>query len=280
MSLATMTAALPLDFTPQKKDARSLSLDEERELTERYRRGDREAGHRLIEANMGFVVSVAREYRRWGIPLEDIVQQGSIGLMKAIDRFEPERGYRLITYASYWIRAEIREYVVRGYRLVRIGTTKRERRALRLYRTTREDNPKKLAELSGLSEADAERLLPVLAGREASLDAQTASGFQPFDRIASTEATPEEHLIESDSRLRTRLAVDELLSELSPREQLIARSRWLSDEPVTLEQLGRKLGVSKERVRQLEARMAGQLRTRLEAPASSGSKTSPSSPSW
>lgn len=275
-----MTAALPLDFTPQKKDARSLSLDEERELTERYRRGDREAGHRLIEANMGFVVSVAREYRRWGIPLEDIVQQGSIGLMKAIDRFEPERGYRLITYASYWIRAEIREYVVRGYRLVRIGTTKRERRALRLYRTTREDNPKKLAELSGLSEADAERLLPVLAGREASLDAQTASGFQPFDRIASTEATPEEHLIESDSRLRTRLAVDELLSELSPREQLIARSRWLVEDPVPLEQLGRKLGVSKERVRQLEARMALRLRDRLGSMDGEIAKSSETQPSW
>lgn len=275
-----MTAALPLDFTPQKKDARSLSLDEERELTERYRRGDREAGHRLIEANMGFVVSVAREYRRWGIPLEDIVQQGSIGLMKAIDRFEPERGYRLITYASYWIRAEIREYVVRGYRLVRIGTTKRERRALRLYRTTREDNPKKLAELSGLSEADAERLLPVLAGREASLDAQTASGFQPFDRIASTEATPEEHLIESDSRLRTRLAVDELLSELSPREQLIARSRWLVEDPIPLEQLGRKLGVSKERVRQLEARMALRLRDRLGSMDGEIAKSSETQPSW
>lgn len=241
-----------------------LSLEAERDLAERYRQGDREAGHRLIEANLGFVVNIAREYRRWGIPLEDIIQQGNIGLMKAVERFEPERGYRLVTYASYWIRAEIREYVVRAYRMVRIGTTKRERRALRLYRTSREDDPAKLAELSGLSREDAERLLPVLSAREMSLDAQMTSGAMPFERIPSAEATPEEHLIASDTRRQTRAAVDELVAGLSPREQLIARSRWLVEEPVTLERLGQELGVSKERVRQLEARMAAQLRTMLE----------------
>lgn len=272
-----MTAISSISTSPQTRNETPrrapLSIEEERELAERYRDGDKEAGHRLVEANLPFVVSVAREYRRWGIPLDDIIQQGNIGLMKAVERFEPERGYRLITYAGYWIRAEIREYVVRAYRLVRIGTTKRERRALRAYRTTREENPAKLAELSGLSEQEAERLLPVLAGREASLDGPTASGLYPLDRMPSPGGTPEDHVIESDTRTRARAVIDELIAELSPREQLIAQSRWLLDEPVTLEQLGRKLGVSKERVRQLEARMRGQLRSRLgnlhdEAPES------------
>lgn len=262
----TASASFELTSPPPNNGARRepLSLEAERDLAERYRRGDRAAGHRLIEANLGFVVNIAREYRRWGIPMEDIIQQGNLGLMKAVDRFEPERGYRLVTYASYWIRAEIREYVVRAYRMVRIGTTKRERRALRFYRTSREDDPEKLAEMSGLSKEDAERLLPTLSAREMSLDAPMASGAMPFERVPSMEATPEEHLLARDNQRHTRAVVDELVSTLSPREQLIAQSRWLVEEPVTLERLGQELGVSKERVRQLEARMANLLRGKLQ----------------
>ena len=125
----------------------------ERTLALAWKQGDRKAGEKLVCACLPFVVSIAMEYRRWGIPLEDIIQQGNIGLLKATDRFDPSRDCRLITYAAYWIRAEIRDYVVRGYRVVRFGTTKAERRALRYYRTTREDDPAILAENSGLSEA-------------------------------------------------------------------------------------------------------------------------------
>jgi RNA polymerase sigma factor (sigma-70 family) len=140
-----------------------LRDEEERELTRAWRAGDKRAGDRLVCACLPFVVSIAMEYRRWGVPLEDIIQQGNIGLLRAAKRFDPAKECRLITYAAYWVRAEIRDYVVRGYRVVRFGTTKSERRALRLYRTTREDNPAALAAQSGLSEAQAERLLPLLA---------------------------------------------------------------------------------------------------------------------
>lgn len=277
-----MTATAPASFDAQAGRAASsrelLDPERERELALRYREGDVRAFHRLVESNIGFVATIAREYRRWGIPLEDLVQQGTIGLMKAIERFDPERGHRLVTYAGYWIRAEIREYVVRGYRIVRMGTTKREKRALRHYRTKREDDPERLAEASGLSREEVERLLPLLSGREASLDAPNAMGMLLGDRIAGSEPSPEERLVRDDWQMRTRAAIDEVLSELVPRERLIARSRWFLDDPVTLEQLGRELGISKERVRQLEARMLARLRDRLRH-FDDGQEDSPADPS-
>src|SRR5687767_13342344 len=111
----------------------TLSPHEEKELARRWREGDATAGERLIKASLPFVVAVAFEYRRWGVPLEDLVQQGNLGLLKAANKFDPSRDCRLVTYAVYWIRAEIRDYVVRAYRVVRIGTTKQERRAVRAY---------------------------------------------------------------------------------------------------------------------------------------------------
>src|SRR6476620_11426950 len=128
-----------------------LDRDTERDLARRWIAGDRNAGRKIIEACLPFVVSIALEYRRWGVPLEDIIQQGNLGLLKAAAKFDLSRECRLATYAAYWIRAEIREYVVRGYRVVRLGTTKGERRALRAYRTTKESDPVKLAAVSGMS---------------------------------------------------------------------------------------------------------------------------------
>src|SRR6202789_4662005 len=116
-------------------DVVPLNREDERHLAERWRAGDKAAGEQLVTACLPFVMSIALEYRRWGIPLEDIVQQGNLGLLKAADKFDIARECRLATYAAYWIRAEIRDYVVRAYRVVRLGTTKAERRALRAYRS-------------------------------------------------------------------------------------------------------------------------------------------------
>ena len=102
----------------------ALSREDERELARRFAAGDQKAGERIVRACLPFVVSIALEYRRWGVPLEDIVQQGNLGLLRAAKKFDLEKECRLATYAAYWIRAEIREYVVRGYRVVRLGTTK------------------------------------------------------------------------------------------------------------------------------------------------------------
>jgi RNA polymerase sigma-32 factor len=243
----------------------TLDADRERALAKRFRGGDRRAGEILVQASLPFVVKIAHEYRRWGTPMEDIIQQGNIGLLKAAARFDPDRKCRLITYAAYWIRAEIREYVVRGYRMVRIGSTKNERRALRLYRTTREGDARALAEASGMTYERAERLLPVLTAHDVSLDqARPDTQVTPLERMASNDPSPEDLACAHDLRDRARSAVDGLLRELTPRERLIARSRWLRDAPITLEALGVKLGVSKERVRQLEDRIAGKLKARLE----------------
>ncbi len=241
-----------------------LSAEEERNLAERFRQGDRTAGRRLIEACLPFVMSISLEYRRWGLPLEDVVQEGNIGLLKAAERFDPDRGCRLATYAAYWIRAEIREFVARGYRIVRLGSSKSERRALRVYRKTQERNPSVLAELSGLSEERVIELLPLLMANDVSLERPIEEGRSPMDRLASSERTPEEEACLSDERAQIQAALEKVVSELSPRERRIVDERWLTDEPQTLEQLGVAFGVSKERVRQLEERAKKRMRARLE----------------
>src|SRR5262249_7832844 len=162
---------------------------------------------------------------RWGTSMDDIVQQGNLGLLKAAMRFDPDCGCRLVTYASYWIRAEIREYVVRGYRIVRMGTTKAERRALRLYRQTRESDPARLAASSGISVEHAERILPMLSAYDVPLEAGSETHPSAASRIASRVASPEDEVSDRELRERTREAFEALLAEATPRDRRIARSR-------------------------------------------------------
>jgi RNA polymerase sigma-32 factor len=241
-----------------------LDRDGERTLADRWRGGDRRAGDQLVMACLPFVVSIAVEYRRWGVPIEDIVQQGNVGLLRAALKFDTRKDCRLATYAAYWIRAEIREHVVRGYRVVRLGTTKAERRALRAFRVTATTDAAALAAVSGMKPERAEMLLPLLAARESSLDATSQEHGALADRLASASPTPEDEAGRREGRERARTAVAQALGELTDREQLIVRERLMADEPRTLQELGTRLGVSKERVRQLEERARTKLRTRLE----------------
>ena len=243
-----------------------LDREAERKLAKRWLKGDVRAGEKIVEACLPFVISIALEYRRWGVPIEDIIQQGNLGLLRAARKFDPHRECRLATYAAYWIRAEIREYVVRGYRIVRLGTTKGERRALRAYRTTRESDPEKLAAVSGLSKERVEQLLPLLMARETSLDANTNDMPPAVERMSAGGPSPEDDARANESRDRAKVAVTDALKGLTDREQLIVRERMMSDEPATLQKLGEILGVSKERVRQLEERARGKLRGELGAP--------------
>ncbi|WP_394824074.1 RNA polymerase sigma factor RpoD/SigA [Pendulispora albinea] len=239
-----------------------LDRETERDLARRWIDGDKRAGEKIVEACLPFVIAIALEYRRWGIPLEDIVQQGNLGLLRAAKKFDPEREVRLATYAAYWIRAEIREYVVRAYRVVRLGTTKAERRALRAYRTMERD-PEELARLSGLSPERVELLMPLLAGREMSLDASGADTTPVVERMAAKGPDPEEAAGAQEVRDRAQGAVQDALRHLNERELLIVKERLMNDDPVTLQRLGEMLGVSKERVRQLEERARGKLRDKL-----------------
>jgi RNA polymerase sigma-32 factor len=246
------------------KGVAPLDREAERELAGLWRAGDRRAGATLVTACLPFVISIALEYRRWGIPLEDIVQQGNLGLLKAAAKFDPARECRLATYAAYWIRAEIRDYVVRAYRVVRLGTTKAERRALRAYRRTRESDPTALAAVSGMTREKAEMLLPLLASRESSLDARTDEHGAMIDRLVGATPNPEEDATSSERRGRARDAVGVALRDLTDRERLIIEERLMTDEPQTLQELGTRLGVSKERVRQIEERARGKLRALLQ----------------
>lgn len=240
-----------------------LSRERERALAVLYQAGDKAAGRAIVEACLPFVVAVALEYRRWGVPLEDVIQQGNVGLLRAVAKFDPTMECRLATYAVYWIRAEIREYVVRAYRVVRLGTTKAERRALRAYRTTRESDPERLSEASGLPIERVRTLLPLLQSREASLDAGRDDHTPVADRLASTAPSPEDEANAHQVSEQSRVAVREAVSGLSEREKLIVRERLMAEEPRTLQELGDMLGVSKERVRQLEQRACLKLREKL-----------------
>lgn len=241
-----------------------LTPSAEHDLAVRFRSGDREAGRLLIEACLSYVLLIAREYRRWGSPMEDIVQQGNIGLLKAAERFDPERGCRLATFAAPWIRGEIRDYVMRDHRMVRLGSSKPERRAIRFFHRTRVSDPAVLAAMTGLSEPRATELLPVLAGADVALDGTPGNDRQaPADRLADGARSPEEEVVLADTRAALHLALETIVAELSPREQHIVERRLMSDEPATLEQLGTAFGVSKERVRQIEERTKKRMRGRL-----------------
>jgi RNA polymerase sigma-32 factor len=240
-----------------------LDGEAERALAERWRAGEADAGRRLVEASLPFVLRIAREYRRWGVPLEDLVQQGNLGLLKAASRFDPDRSCRLVTYAAYWIRAEIRDYVVRSYRIVRLGTTRTERRAMRAFRRQGIRTPQELADESGMPQARAEQLLPLLSQGDMSLDARYEDRGPAIDRLRDRRIDPEHRVLREHLIRDVREALSRVLEQLNDRERRIVEARLISDEPCTLEHLGREMGVSKERIRQLEERVRRKLQSSL-----------------
>jgi RNA polymerase sigma-32 factor len=241
----------------------TLSHEQEAELARAFRAGDQRAGARLVEANLKFVVGIAQEYRRWGTPLDDLVQQGNIGLLKAAERFDPSQPNSLRTYAAYWIRAEIRDYVVRCYRIVRLGTTRTERRALRAFRSSAVGSVDELVRASGMPEARCRLLWPLLSGGDRSLDFSYQGAGPARDMLSDGRPDPEHVFAQREAIEQQRVQVQSALDHLSTRELDIVRARLMTEDPITLEQLGRKLGVSRERVRQLESRAKAKIREAL-----------------
>jgi RNA polymerase sigma-32 factor len=262
--MASYCASTAFDVYRQQVSAcGSVNHEQEQALARAYKAGDATAGRKLIEAHLRFVISVAREYRLWGVPFEDLVQQGNLGLLKAAQRFDPERETSLISYASYWIRAEIREYVVQVYRIVRLGSTRTERKAIRSYRTHRVENAEELATLSGMPLERCKMLLPLLSARDGVLD-ENPVGERPRPETASRGPNPEELFASGEEHACAQHRAALALAVLSPRERTIVQERMMNEEPKTLDEIGASMGVSRERVRQLEQRAKLKMRDVLE----------------
>jgi RNA polymerase sigma-32 factor len=253
-----------------------ISREEEHELAVRwFEEGDRDAARQLIVANLRLVVKIAMEYRRAWTNALDLIQEGNLGLLQAVQRFDPYQGTKLSSYAAYWIRAYVLKYLIDNIRLVRLGTSRAQRKLFfRLNREKRElerqgyeVGPKLLAERLDVSEDDVVDMERRLAESELSLDApvqEEADSATFGDFIAAGGQSAEEH-VGSDELRRVFMAhVREFAAELDDRERQIIERRILAEEPETLQEIGDEFGVTRERVRQLEARVVEKLRSYLK----------------
>ena len=260
-----------------------LSAEEELTLARRWsREGDAAAAHRLVTGNLRFVIKIANEYRRYRFRLLDLIQEGNVGLMRAVHKFDPERGFRLITYAVWWIRAHIHEFILRSWSLVRIGTTRLQRKLFHRLQSAqariraligREDDgagvpvdeDALIAAEMDISVEEVTDFRRRIQSPDLSLDEQVHDDgtLTMKDRVRDQAPDPETVVGEIEARTQLAGRLDEAVAQLTEREQLVIRERLLRDEPVTLKELGVRLGVSKERVRQLEARAKKKLRSSL-----------------
>jgi RNA polymerase sigma-32 factor len=257
-----------------------LAADHERKLAERWRDlGDERALHELITAYLRLVVAMAARFRHYGLPMSDLVQEGSVGLMQAAARFEPEREVRFSTYATWWIRSAMQDFVLRNWSIVRTGTTSAQKSLFFNLRRLRAkigdigdsgisaDARTRVAKALNVPEHDVDAMAARMSAPDRSLNAPlTEEGDGEWqDLLAAEGADPEaETMIAHDTIARADL-VREALCDLSDRERLIIRERKLEEESVTLEALGARLGISKERVRQIEGNALEKLRRALIA---------------
>jgi RNA polymerase sigma-32 factor len=258
----------------------TLALEDERQLIRcALENGDPVARERLINAHLKLVISQALRLRHYGIALADLIQEGSIGLAKALDRFDRSRNVRFSTYAVWWVRAAMQDFILRNWSIVRMGSTSAEKRLffnLRRLRARLEQNTGSF-DTAGLTAALAERLgIPEvqvsaydqrLANRDCSINepAGDETGREMQDMLVDEHAGPDELAAESSEAADRLHRLRQALAGLSDRERDIIRRRHLSDEPETLEGLGALHGVSKERIRQIESRALGRLRQNLTA---------------
>jgi RNA polymerase sigma-32 factor len=269
--------------TKRAMGAEMLDAETELELARAWRNaGDEKALHRLVNAYMRLAISMAARYRRYGAPMPDLIQEAGVGLMKAAEKFDPDRGVRFSTYAVWWIKASIQDYVMRNWSMVRTGSTSSQKALffnLRRVRARLERQAgangevldgQRLREMIaaevGVPLRDVEMMDARLAGADFSLNAQQAGeeGREWLETLED-EAPQAAEIVTRDADLaRVRGWLADALASLNPRERMIIVERKLRDEPRTLESLGQELGLSKERIRQLEAQALTKLRKRLE----------------
>ena len=255
-----------------------LEREEEQDLARRWREDrDETALHKLTETHIRLVVALAARYKRYGLAFSDLIQEGNIGLMKAADRFEPSRDVRFATYASWWIRSTIQDYVLRNWSIVRTGTTSAQKSLFFNLRRLRArigdvdgaplnaDNRRFIAEELNVRETDVDRMAARLSAVDRSLNAPVGEegDMQWQDMLVDENSAPEDEVMQRHDSERRQAWLGLAIDTLNPRERLIIEQRRLSEDSTTLEQLGDQLGISKERVRQIESVALTKLRKAL-----------------
>lgn len=251
-----------------------LDLERELSLARAYGEGEAEAGDMLISAHLRDVVAIARGYLGYGCPLEELVAEGNYGLFRSLENFDPERGLRFMTYASYWVRAQILEYVVKTWSLVSVGTSSTQRRLFfglereraRMCSRGEPEGEDSVDKLARHFDCDRRRVVDMqqrLSRRDLSLERSDGDGLCLLDRLASRREDPERRAGDRQISALVQTSVAALRPELDERERAILDRRLMREDGPTLVDLGRELGISRERVRQLEERVRERLRRRL-----------------
>ncbi len=284
----THALALPIPSTVGNLDAYiqaanrypMLSEAEETQLAERFHNeGDVEAARQLVLSHLRLVISIARGYLGYGLPHADLIQEGNIGLMKAVKRFDPARGVRLVSFAMHWIKAEIHEYILKNWRLVKVATTKAQRKLFFNLRSLKNDyegvetlsgpQVSEVATRLGVKEEEVVEMETRLSGRDLALEAGPDDGdeaFAPIDYLADSRYEPVRVL---EHKAQARLQDEGLhaaLESLDPRSRRIVEARWLHEgEAATLHELAAEFNVSAERIRQIEVKAMQKMRGLLAA---------------
>lgn len=262
-----------------------LSVEQEKELAIKwYEERDRDAGQKLVISNLRFVVKIAKEYSKYGVKLSDLIQEGNLGLMHAVDKFDPHKGHRLITYAVWWIRAYIQAFILRSMSIVRSGTTRAQRRVLNGLQKAQ----KRIASMQGanlpvttqqiaqeleVSESDVIDTIGLMSKRDVSTESPISRKDDSitFGDTLSSEENIESRLIQKDMDERVQSIIEDIYDDLNPRERYLLENRLLAEEPMTLEAVGHEFGITRERVRQLESKLKTKLKKVLESSVSKNS---------
>lgn len=260
------------------RDIEQLSREEEGDVARKWlNEGDHVAADTLIRANLRYVVAIALTYRRYGLPLGDLIAEGNFGLVHAVSKFNPERGTRFVTYAAYWVRAYMLNYVIRSWSMVGVGSgplrsklffrLRRERARISNLVGDNEEATRILAERFGETTEKIRSLANRLEARDVSLDARVFEDgtVAMVDTLEADEPSQEETVAHQESHDRVKESLRDALTELDPRERFIVEVRMMADvdDALSLAEIGRRLGVSRERARQLEARAKRKLREKL-----------------
>ncbi len=254
-----------------------LSPEEERKLAEDlYYREDLEAARQLVMAHLRFVVHIARGYSGYGLPQADLIQEGNVGLMKAVRKFNPEVGVRLISFAVHWIKSEIHEYVLKNWKIVKVATTKAQRKLFFNLRNKKkditwlsEDDVKMISNELDVKEDTVREMEQRMSSHDVSFDPYSADDseegntYSPADYLTNEDSDPME-IVEKEDFARDQInQLQNAISELDERSQLILKERWLTDDKPTLHELADKYGISAERIRQIEKKAMEKIRTNI-----------------